>query len=99
MADSIKIGPIDFVVEEVSSLVIDGEVVAAHVDHNQGVIKIEADFNTIVKLISLWHEVIHEILTQGGFSDHDERMIEVLSFGIVDAIKRNSALRGISDGA
>jgi hypothetical protein len=42
---------------------------------------------------SVWHEVIHGILEQAGMSNVKEKVVEVLGYGIVDALRKNESLR------
>ena len=40
----------------------------------------------------LMHEIIHGILNQGGFQDHNEEFVECLSFGLIPLIRDNPDL-------
>lgn len=46
-----------------------------------------------VKLVTLWHEIIHMLLGQSGH-EHDEGVIEAVSHGIVQVLQDNAWLRG-----
>ena len=42
---------------------------------------------------AIWHEVLHGIFAAAGIHDEDEKIVEILSYGIVDALRKNKALR------
>jgi hypothetical protein len=44
--------------------------------------------------IGLWHEMFHAILLQGGFREHDERLLDILAYGVVRLLQDNEFLRG-----
>lgn len=41
----------------------------------------------------VWHEVVHGILEQAGLDETDEKIVTVLGYGIVAALKNNPYLR------
>lgn len=42
------------------------------------------------KIATLWHEILHAILVNAGFTgDHDEQMISAIAHGILDMLISN----------
>lgn len=66
-------------------------------------IRIANDQSEDVKLVTMWHEILHGILNNAGQSDQPEALIEAISFGIVQLIRDNPKLikatvKGAHDG-
>jgi len=45
--------------------------------------------------VVLWHEILHAILEQAGFQEHDETQLIALSYGIVQVLRDNPDLRNL----
>lgn len=85
---TIKIGALNFKIEEVNDPPFE-----AQIDHRNCRIRLNDSMGSQMREVSLWHEVVHSILAQAGFHEHDEAMVEALGFGIVGALKDNQVLR------
>lgn len=96
--DKILIGPMAFEVREIERLMVGNEKVMGELEHDVGVLFIEANCLPVVKRITLWHEVLHAMLAQAGYSEHDEQLVEMLSYRIVEVLQRNPVLREMGDG-
>lgn len=90
----VKIGPIRFRVEEVKGLTdpegshkLNGNIL-----YNACKIRIEQEMDPQQKAVCVWHEVIHGILSLADV-DHDEKIPEVLAYGIVAALEDNPWLK------
>ena len=70
-----------------------GQKLDGWIRHATSEILIDADLDPQMVPVILWHEVVHAILRQTGYHEHDERMIEILGHGIAEALKRNKGLR------
>ena len=91
MTDKIRIGPVDFDIEYHKTLVsgdnstkLDGEIL-----HQISTIRLEMGTSPQFRRMILWHEIVHAILTQAGYHDHDEQMMEVLASGIMQVLRDN----------
>lgn len=87
---TIKVGAMDLTVETVEDEVVD---FWAQLDHNGGRIVLNDAVIGDQKMVTLWHEIIHSLLAQGGYLDHNESHIETLGYGIVQVLKNNPDLR------
>ena len=67
-----------------------GEVVGA-IDYNQNIIFIEKH-----EIQRVWetilHEIIHAILYNAGYEEHDERLVGALSHGLMALLRQNKEL-------
>jgi len=92
----IRIGPIDFTVCAVDRLLNDGnyEKLSGHIKYDASEILVEGDMEPQAQRQVVWHEVIHGILTQAGYTDHDEKMIDILAYGVMQVVRDNPILRG-----
>ena len=90
----IKIGGIDYEVEEVQNLCAEDGIkrLNGHIIYDSCKIKLDAGLNPQVKNVCLWHEILHGILTHAGITDHDEAHIEALSYGLVQVLRDNLEL-------
>jgi hypothetical protein len=55
-------------------------------------INLEANQGKELSQVILLHEVFHIILENGGFREHDERLIDVLATGLYSFVKQNPQL-------
>jgi hypothetical protein len=93
LPSKVKIGAIYFDVKEIQGLTAeeDSKKIDGHIVYNKCEIRIEASLNEQVKRVTLWHEIIHGILTFANV-EHDERIVDVLGYGIVAALDENTTL-------
>lgn len=95
LPETLRIGGIDFSVEEVENLRDGSTGLNGWIRINDCQIRIEAGLSPQMKLTVLWHEAVHGLLEQSGFNgDHDERLVRALGYGIVQALRDNPYLRG-----
>ena len=96
MIDSVKIGLVTYTVEEKADLyqLTDGRKEALHGEiwHAEAAINLEANQNVDVKLVTLWHEILHGILHSAGHENHPEPTIIALSYGLVQILRDNPKL-------
>lgn len=95
MSEVIKIGGIDYRVIEVKALIDQDDQdtqLLGEIDYNNCEIRLEQLLNTQIQFQTRWHEVIHAILVQAGFRDHDERMVDALAYGLVQVMRDNPQL-------
>lgn len=62
---------------------------AIHVDRK---IRVDLSNHPEEQKSVMLHEIVHAILTQSGFQDHNEMMIEVLANGFLNIIRGNKDL-------
>jgi len=87
----IKIGGMVYQVVEVQGLT-NGDKdtkLNGHIKYNDCEICVEAGLSPQAKLQTIWHEIVHGILTQSGAPKQNELMIDALAYGIVDVLKNN----------
>lgn len=92
----IKIGPITYEVHEREGLatkdrerILDGEI-----RHGDCVILIEKSLAPQAQRQTIWHEVVHAILTQAGVRKQDENQVDVIAYGIMGVLQDNPWLAG-----
>lgn len=95
--DKIQIGCVGYTVKEIEDLHKvndDGQKVwlHGHILHADAEIRVANDQAEDVKVVTVWHEVMHGILQNAGQSNQPEGFIEALSFGLVQVIRDNPAL-------
>jgi hypothetical protein len=89
--EKIKIGAFIFTVITEKNLVREdrSESLDGHIKYATSEIKVDASLMPQARRATIWHEVIHGILTQAGYSKHDERMIEAISHGLMNVLQDN----------
>lgn len=95
--DKIKIGPVGYTVKEIEDLHrVDDEGVKrwlhGHIWFTDSEIRIASDQSQDIKIVSLWHEILHGILNGAGQAEQPEPLIEAISFGLVQLIRDNPVL-------
>jgi len=103
MIDHLKIGPVNYQVQEVNDLhdtTEDGKKrwLHGHIRYADSVIDIGADQSGDRKVITIWHEAIHGILDNAGHDGHPEALVIALGFGLVQLIRDNPALVQLTVG-
>lgn len=97
MISHVQIGPIRYTVKVIEDL-HDHDATGVrkewdgNIEYGSCEINIEQDLNSQRALQVLWHEVLHGILTGAATGDHDEKMIDILSHGLMDVLQRNPEL-------
>lgn len=91
----IKVGAIVYQVEIVDDLRDGDQKLSGWIRHTDSLILLEAALSSQMGRHVLWHEIIHSIFEQAGIDDQDERIIQVLAYGIMGVLKDNPCLREI----
>lgn len=92
--DSVWIGPVRYTVKRVKRLQgEDRRALLGEIDYTHTTISLDEDQSPDSERMSLWHEIVHGILSQYGFRDHDETMVSALANGIADVLQCNPQLR------
>lgn len=90
MIDTIKIGPITYSITENPRY--KAENLVGQIMYYESVIEMQPDLSPQMRQVGLWHEMFHGILLQGGFREHDERLLDILAHGVVRLLQDNPAL-------
>ena len=98
---TLKIGALTYTVEPEKNLhSAEGHSLYGQIFYTDCKILIDEKYVDSQRLpFSLWHEVIHGILEQAGMADVKEKIVEVLGYGVVDALRNNKVLRMDDDDA
>ncbi len=88
---TIKIGCIDYAIEIVDLLEDDERnEIFGQVAYDECKIRILDRLAPQAKIATLWHEIIHAILVEAGFTgDHNEQMVSAIAHGITGVLKNN----------
>lgn len=91
---SVQIGPIRYTVRHVKRLrgAGDWQALMGEIDYSACVIKLEGKADPQAQRVTLIHEILHGVLLGGGERDHDERLIDLLSHGLLGVLRDNPAL-------
>lgn len=87
--DSLKVGPLTYRILYEPALRHRDDECNGLLDYQDSVIQIREGLPPTVERVTLIHEAIHGILFNSGFEEHDERLIEALSHGIVALLDDN----------
>lgn len=91
MVTSVKVGPIRYSVAKNEDMTRDGEY-NGRARFNDSLISLATNLDSQVERQVLWHEIVHVILTQGKI-EHDERITDVLAYGIMQVLQDNPEMR------
>jgi hypothetical protein len=88
LIDAVKIGPLVYAVNRapISEMGI--------CDYEKQTITIRDGLAPEVAKVVLWHEVVHAVLFQLGYTDHDERLVDGLAHSIMSVLIDNPQLIG-----
>lgn len=86
---SLKIGPCTYAV--VRSAITEYGLC----DYKRQTITLQPDLHPTAERLVLWHEIIHAILYQLGYNDHDEKLVDGLAHSIVSVLSENQALNSM----
>ncbi len=97
MIDKLKIGAVTYKVRELDDLHrVNGEGqkqwLHGHYLTADAELRVANDQAHDVKVVTVWHEALHGILTHAGQSDQPEPLMEALSYGIVELLRNNPQL-------
>jgi len=87
---TVRIGCIDYAIIMSDSLVDEeGNEIFGQCAYDTCEIQILSRLAAQTKLATLWHEIVHAILIDCGYADHDEQMVSALAHGILSVLKNN----------
>jgi Zn-dependent peptidase ImmA (M78 family) len=93
MSQKLKIGGSTYKVRRNRRPFSDAELCYGFCDYGRSVITLAKFMKRSHRRATLWHEVIHVILHQAGYADHDEQMVTALANGIVQVLQDNPEMR------
>ena len=95
--DKVKIGAQVFSIRRQGELKnTDGiEELDGRIIYSSSEILLEDRLDTFSTRQVLWHEVIHGILTQAGIRNEDEKLVDLLSYGIIQVLEDNKEIRSL----
>lgn len=93
LPETVQIGPVTYTVKEEARTATEGYY--GQIIFSESMITLTPGMSDSLKLITLWHEILHALLHQAGLKDHDEHVIVPISFGIVDILENNPQLRNL----
>lgn len=85
----IRIGAIDYQIKMVKDLRDGDQKLNGWIRHNESRLEFDDSLASQAEYITLWHEILHGLLTQGGIPKQKERIVEVLAHGIVSVLRDN----------
>lgn len=88
----VRISGIEYAVEECEDVNDGIKVLAGQINYQTSIIYLNTtNFGRQSKSITLWHEIIHGILTHSSISlgKDEEKIIDVLSYGIYQVLQDN----------
>ena len=91
--DKLRIGAIDYSVKRVKRL-WDKTHNSGEIHYFDSEIILDKSLDKQQTRQTLWHEIIHAVLFNGSYNDHDEQMVQIISNGIVQVLRDNPELRG-----
>jgi hypothetical protein len=92
LPDFVKVGALTYQIVEDPRLKEEGDF--ARIRLTEAVIQVATPMHPDVTRIHVLHEVIHAMLHDAGFAaeDHEERIINALSHGLVQLVRDNPGL-------
>jgi len=90
LPESVKVGPVVYAVAENPRYV--AENLVGQIFYYESRIEMQPNLSIDMAEIGLWHEVFHAILLQGGFREHDERLLDILAHGVVGVLRDNPSM-------
>lgn len=98
--DSLTIGPMVYRVVEKEGLSSDGQTIYGQVNYGECEILVEARNDLQQRRQTVWHEVMHVLLTQAGLVKDAKReeLIDPLAYGLMQVVRDNPGLCGGYDG-
>ena len=90
----VKIGGIDYeVIEEHNLFAYDGTTrLNGHIVYDKCQIRIDDTLDPQAKNQTMWHEILHGILTHAGIDEQSETHIDIIAYGIIQVLRDNPDL-------
>lgn len=63
-------------------------------DYKKQRITLQPEMHPVVERLVIWHELVHAMLFQLGYNEHDERLVDGLAHYIVSVLVDNPRLNG-----
>ena len=92
MIDKVKIGPITYIITNDDTLGDSG--FAGQIRYFRSTIAINGDLKPQFALLTLWHEIVHGIMTNAGIP-HDEQtepLVNAIAYGVLQVLVDNPDL-------
>lgn len=89
--DNVKVGPVVYAIKENPRYI--AENLVGQIMYYESIIELQPNLSPAMAEVGLWHEMFHAILLQGGFREHDERLLDVLAHGVVRLLQDNPFLK------
>jgi len=91
---TVKIMGITYEICQVDKLMDHNQVkLNGNIDYSNSKISIDSELSDQIKIVTIWHEVIHGLLSQANI-EHDEKLVEFLGYGITGFLADNPEMRG-----
>lgn len=90
LPQQVKIGPVIYEVKQEARTAADscyGQIIYA-----ESLITLMPGMSAQRQEMTLWHEILHGILTQGGYREQDEQVVDVLAHGLMQVFQDNPEL-------
>lgn len=101
MNNTLEIGPFTYkIVIKDEILSSDGKQLLGSVEYDSGTIELRKSQSKDSFMTTLWHEIVHIILLQYGIDQNNkvkierEKLVDTISYGIYEVIKRNPWIAG-----
>lgn len=91
---TIILGGIPYTLAFETTIIDDGISLLGQINYTEQTIRIRSSLPPQTAALTIIHEVVHGLLTQLGFRDHDEQFIEQLSYALSGLLYANPHLLG-----
>ena len=91
----VKIGAQVFEIKRECELKDKDVDLSGHIKYGSSEILIDSELDKFSTRQVLWHEVVHGILTHAGIRDEDEKLVDILSYGIIQVLEDNKEIRSL----
>jgi hypothetical protein len=88
--DKVKIGAVHYQVIRDTALHDTGY--NGQIRYNRCQIVVAGEMHPTAAIQTLWHEIIHGILTQAGITKQQESIVDAMAWGILQVIRENPEL-------
>ena len=90
---TVRIGHVDYRVHVQHKPKVKGRLVDGRIRYSRARITVARHLGPQAARLTLWHEIMHGILTHAGLTDQSEQVIEALANGVVQVLRDNPELR------